>query len=308
MEPVERVKKWEVAYRILNQTLGIDYRETSKNNLKRLEQEINASSCAIKPKLQEFEIQIREVFDKSDLVLARGSRNWEAIEKYGWMLSDLGLEEEGIAKTSSTQRVDRKTWGNHDFVFFFFGLRSHLNATTLASKYGTIKFFDPQPLYERGWISLGDWMEFYNAQAIEVPQWSTIGELSTKLVGSKSGDRVQRARETQKHYFFASKEKSMQPRLAVEELFFGPDIKQALACHLILFLRCFCPTPLLVKRLDQPPVETLLNSYLPMIEAKLPRAVSMNTMIGQATATGPSPAATMSAMLSPGSGPGQPAF
>ncbi len=293
--------EWKEAYKLLNATLGVDYRQTSQRNLQRLEEEISQSSCT---KLAAFEAQIRRYFETADLVLARGSRNWEAIEKYGWMLSDFGLEKKGIVKTSSTQRADRETWGNHDFVFFFFGDRSHLSSTTLAKKYGEIKFFDPAPLYERGWIALGDWMEFYNAEAIAVPTSSTIGRLSTEFAQQQLSDKVQRARSTLKHYRFNGTETTMQPRLAVDELFFGPDIKKALACLLILFLRSFCPAPLLLKRMGEQPVASLLNTYLPMIEAKLPYAVAMSSLIGQADATAPSPAGALSAMLSSGTGSG----
>ena len=111
-------------------------------------------------------------------------------------------------------------------------------------------------------------------------------------------------RETRKRYLFAGKQKCMRPRLAVQELFFGPDIRQALAYHLILFLRCFCPRTLLLTRLSDRPVETLFNTYLPMLEAKMPRAVSMKNVIGHGTAAPQSPAAAMSSMISAGSGAG----
>lgn len=302
MRPEERATNWKDAYTLLNRTLNIDYARISKENLERLNEEIK--QIAPKKALESFEEQITNDINTGDLVLARGSRNWGAIEEYGWMLSDLGLEEEKIVKTSSTQRVDREAWGNHDFVFFFYGYRSHVGNTTLSKKYGSIKFFDSQLLYERGWISLGDWMEFFNAQPIALQTNSVIGALSIEFDRSKNTDRIQRARETRKRYRFGGQEKSMRPRLAVEELFFGPDIKKALASHLVLFLRCFSPPPLLLKRLGDQPVASLLNTYLPMIEAKIPRAMSMKNVIGQGTAAAGSPAASISSMISAGSGTG----
>ncbi len=297
MDPAE-----QDAYKILNQTLGIDYRETSRANLQRLEAEIRASTC--RKNLQDIEKQIHKEIDSTELVLARGSRNWDVIEKYGSMLSDRALEDKGIVKTSSTQKVDRETWGNQDFVFFFFGFRSSLEATTLAKKYGTIKFFDSQPLYEKGWISLGDWMEFYNAQAIALPTNSIIGQLTTHFSAPQSADKHKRAQNTRKRYAFNDKESAMQPRRAVDELFFGPEIKAALAAHLILFLRSFCPARLLWKQLGDQPTAALLQTYLPLIEAKLPRAVEMTTCIGQAKATGSSPNAAVTNMLAAGTGTG----
>jgi hypothetical protein len=302
MTPEDRARNWKDAYTLLNDTLRIDYARISKENLKRLDEEIK--QIAGKKVLEQFEEQITHDINTGDLVLARGSRNWGAIEEYGWMLSDLGLEEEKIVKTSSTQRVDREAWGNHDFVFFFYGYRSHVGNTTLSKKYGSIKFFDPQILYERGWISLGDWMEFYNAQAIALQTNSMIGKLSIEFERSKDTNKILRARETRKRYRFGDRERGMHPRLAVQELFFGPDIKKALASHLILFLRCFSPSPLLLKRLGDQPVATLLNTYLPMIEAKIPRAMSIKNVIGDGTATAGSPATAMSSMISAGSGTG----
>lgn len=302
MRPEERAKNWKDAYTLLNDTLDIDYARISKENLERLEEEIKQTVG--KKALQKFEEQITNDITTGDLILARGSRNWDAIQEYGWMLSDLGLEEEGIKKTSSTQRADRQTWGNHDFVFFFYGYRSHLDNTTLSRKYGPVKFFNPKLLYERGWISLGDWMEFYNAKPIELQTNSVIGNLSIEFVRSANPNKIERARETRKRYRFAGQEKGMRPRLAVQELFFGPDIKKALAAHLILFLRCFCPGPILLKSLGNRPVEALFDTYLPMIEAKMPRAVSMKDVIGDGTAAAGSPAAAMSSMISAGSGTG----
>jgi hypothetical protein len=300
--PEERARDWEDAYTLLNKALGVDYARISKENLERLNEEITQTTGA--KGLEPFEEQITNDIETGDLVLARGSRNWGAIEEYGWMLSDLGLEEEKIVKTSSTQRVDREAWGNHDFVFFFYGYRSHVGNPALSKKYGAMKFFDPQVLHEKGWISLGDWMEFYNAQPIALPTTSVIGELSIAFQRSKSTDRIRRAQETRKGYRFGGQEKSMRPRLAVHELFFGPDIKKALASHLILFLRCFAPRPLLLKRLGDHPVPTLLNTYLPMIEAKIPRAMSMKHVIGNGTGAAISPATAMSTMISAGSGTG----
>lgn len=299
MRPEERERNWKNAYTLLNRTLNIDYARMSKENLERLNEEIK--QIAPKKALEPFEEQITSDINTGDLVLARGSRNWGAIEEYGWMLSDLGLEEEKIVKTSSTQRVDREAWGNQDFVFFFYGYRPHLGNTTLSKKYGSIKFFNPQLLYERGWISLGDWMEFFNAQPIALQTNSVIGALSIQFERSKKTDKIQRARETRKHYRFGGQEKSMRPRLAVEELFFGPDIKKALASHLILFLRYFSPPLPLLKRLGDQPVANLLHTYLPMIEAKIPRAMSMKNVIGQGAAAAASPATAMSSMISAGS-------
>jgi len=302
MTPEDRARNWKDAYTLLNDTLRIDYARISKENLKRLDGEIK--QIAGKKVLEQFEEQITHDINTGDLVLARGSRNWGAIEEYGWMLSDLGLEEERIVKTSSTQRVDREAWGNHDFVFFFYGYRSHVGNTTLSKKYGSIKFFDPQILYEKGWISLGDWMEFFNAQPIALQTNSMIGKLSIKFERSKDTNKILRARETRKRYRFGDRETGMRPRLAVEELFFGPDIKKALASHLILFLRSFGPAPLLLKQLGDQPVATLLNTYLPMIEAKIPRAMSMKSVIGDGTAGAGSPATGVSSMISAGSGSG----
>jgi len=302
MKPEERARNWKDAYTLLNSTLGIDYARTSKENLERLNEEIKQISP--KEGFETFEAQITDDINGGDLVLARGSRNWDVIGEYGWMLSDLGLEEEGIAKTSSTQRVDREVWGNHDFVFFFYGYRSHLGNTALSKKYGPIKFFDPRLLYDRGWISLGDWMEFYNAQPIALQTTSVIGTLSAAFERSSGTDKIRRARETRKRYRFDDREKAVNPRLAVQELFFGPDINKALASYLILFLRCFSPAPLLLKRLGKQPVATLLNTYLPMIEAKFPRAMSMKNVIGDGTATAGSPATAMSSMMAAGSGTG----
>lgn len=298
--PQERARQWQEAYRLLNQTLGVDYARISRENLARLDEEIRQTAGA--KELEPFEEQITTEIASGDLVLARGSRNWGAIEAYGWMLSDLGLEEEKIVKTSSTQRVDRKAWGNHDFVFFFYGFRSHVGNPTLSKKYGAIKFFDPQLLHQKGWISLGDWMEFFNAQPMALPTTSVIGNLSIAFQRSGNTDRIRRARETLKLYRFEGQEKSMRPRLAVHELFFGPDIKKALASHLILFLRCFAPRPLLLRRLGDHPVATLLSTYLPVIEAKIPRAMSMEHAIGDGAGAGESPAAAVSAMISAGSG------
>lgn len=303
MNPADRAAEWKQAYKLLKQTLSIDIGEQSRHNRRSLKDLIESTRAS--SKLGTFEERIRNGILNADLVLAHGAHHWPQISAYGWLLSDLGLEQEKLKKVSNTQITDRRTWGNHDFVFFYLGFRSHFANSPLAKTYGPIKLFDPADLYRKGWICLGDWLDYSNAQPERHVRTSPLGILTAEFRKPRAvADLVKRARKTRKHYMFDGREQTLPAATAVDELFDGPDIKAALADYLILILRGF-RTPAvqlgtLQKAIDRPLPEYLLGRYLPVIEAKLPRAVSLKTFIEDAPTDGQSPAAATQKMLSHG--------
>ena len=278
MKPKDRAEHWQIAYQTIENVLKIDTTSRSAQNLKKLQDKLESLlNDKTHEHLKKYRQLIENKVTEESLVLSHGSKTWSKINEYGWLLSDEGLEEEDLKHQNNTQNTDRKTWGNHDFVFFYLGFKSFFSNPGLQKKYGKIRLFSTSELIDKGWVSFGDWMDYFNTQEQQF-SLGIMGNLKVRfekpLEFSSLDERVKKTKKT--YTLDGRRSNPIFSPLALDEFFRGADIIPALQSFLLLVLYTLNPPPIVLKRLGETLPEYFLGCCLPAIEAKLPRAVSLS--------------------------------
>ena len=302
MEPEDRADHWQKAYDTLEEVLKIDTTSRSAQNLKKLQDKLHPLlNDKAHDNLKKYRQLIENKVTDKSLVLSHGSKAWSTIDKYGWLLSDQGLEEENLKQQNNTQNTDRKTWGNHDFVFFYLGFKSSFSNPGLQKKYGKIRLFSTSELIDKGWVSFGDWMDYFNTQEQQF-SLGIMGNLKVRFEKPLNFSNLdERVKKTKKAYTLDGRRSNpiFNP-LALDEFFRGADIIPALQSFLLLVLYTLNPSPVVLNRLGETLPEHFLGCCLPAIEAKLPRIVSLSQAREYVAPEGQDPVAKTEVMLSHG--------